>query len=68
MMMTIGVKLMNAPRECQTLYYNNQKSVAQNGDNIISFALGEGNKPLGIFMDKEDSEFLSFLTISGRKR
>ena len=29
---------------------------------IITFAPGEGNKPLGIFMDK-DSEFLSFPTI-----
>ena len=28
---------------------------------IISFAPGEGNRPLGIFMDKE-SEFLSFPT------
>lgn len=39
-----------------------QPEVAGNGDNIISFAPGEGNKPLGIFMDK-DSEFLSFPTI-----
>ena len=29
---------------------------------IITFAQGEGNKHLGIFMDK-DSEFLSFPTI-----
>ena len=36
--------------------------IAGNGDNIISFGPGEGNKPLGIFMDK-DSEFLSFPTI-----
>ena len=27
--------------------------IAGNGDNIISFAPGEGNKPLGIFMDKD---------------
>ena len=36
-------------------------------NNIISFAPGEGKKPLGIFMDKE-SEFLSFPTIFCRKR
>ena len=41
--------------------------IAGNGDNIISFAPGEGNKPLGIFMDK-DSEFLSFPTIFCGKR
>ena len=35
---------------------------------IMSFAPGEGNGPLGIFMDKE-SEFLSFPTIySGQTR
>jgi len=31
-------------------------------ENIVSFAPGEGNRPLCIFMDKE-SEFLSFPTI-----
>ena len=41
--------------------------IVENGDNIISFAPGEGNKPLGIFMDK-DSEFLSFPTIFCGKR
>ena len=41
--------------------------IAGNGDNIINFAPGEGNKPLGIFMDK-DSEFLSFPTIFCGKR
>lgn len=42
--------------------------ITQNGDNIISFAPGEGNKPLGIFMDT-DSEFLSFPTIfCGKQR
>ena len=44
-----------------------QPEIAGNGDNIISFAPGEGNKPLGIFMDK-DSEFLSFPTIFAGKR
>ena len=34
----------------------------ENVEKIITFAPGEGNKPLGIFMDK-DSEFLSFPTI-----
>ena len=31
-------------------------------ENVVSFAPGEGNRPLGIFMNKE-SEFLSFPTI-----
>jgi len=44
-----------------------EPDIAENGDNIISFAPGEGNKPLGIFMDK-DSEFLSFPTIFCGKR
>ncbi len=35
---------------------------AQDGDRVISFAPREGNRPLGIFMDK-NSEFLSFSTI-----
>ena len=33
-----------------------------NVEKIITFAPGEENKPLGIFMDK-DSEFLSFPAI-----
>ena len=42
--------------------------ITENGDNIMSFAPGEGNKPLGIFMDT-DSEFLSFPTIfCGKQR
>ena len=44
-----------------------EPEIAENGDDIISFAPGEGNKPLGIFMDK-DSEFLSFPTIFCGKR
>ena len=36
--------------------------IIQDGDRIIRFAPGEGNRPLGIFMDK-DSEYLSFPTI-----
>ena len=32
-------------------------------ENLVSFAPGEGNIPLGIFMDKE-SEFPSFATIN----
>ena len=39
-----------------------EPDINESGDNIISFAPGEGNKPLGIFMDR-DSEFLSFPTI-----
>ena len=35
--------------------------MTENVEKIITFAPGEGNKPQGIFMDK-DSEFLSFPT------
>ncbi len=44
-----------------------EPDITQDGDRIISFAPGEGNRPLGIFMDK-DSEFLSFPTIYCGKR
>ena len=45
-----------------------QPDISENYDEIITFALAEGNKPLGLFMDK-DSEFLSFPTIfCGRRR
>ena len=44
-----------------------QPKIAENSDNVIGFAPGEGNKPLDIFMDK-DSEFLSFPTIFAGKR
>ena len=44
-----------------------EPDITQGGDGIISFAPGEGNRPLGIFMDK-DSEFLSFPTIYCGKR
>ena len=36
--------------------------MTENVEKTISFAPGEGNGPLGIFMDKE-SEFLSFPSI-----
>ena len=39
-----------------------EPDITQDGDRIVSFAPGEGNRPLGIFMDK-DSEFRSFPTI-----
>ena len=39
-----------------------EPDITQHGDRIFSFAPGEGNRPLGIFMDK-DPEFLSFPTI-----
>ena len=39
-----------------------EPDITQDGDRILSFAPGEGNRPLGIFMDK-DSEYLSFPTI-----
>ena len=44
-----------------------EPDITQDGDRILSFASGEGNRPLGIFMDK-DSEFLSFPTIYCGKR
>ena len=44
-----------------------EPDITQDGDRILSFAPGEGNRPLGIFMDK-DSEFLSFPTIYCGKR
>ncbi len=44
-----------------------EPDITQDGDRIISFAPGEGNRPLGIFTDK-DSEFLSFPTIYCGKR
>lgn len=44
-----------------------EPDITENGDRIISFAPGEGNKPLGIFMDK-DSEYLSFPTLFCGKR
>ena len=44
-----------------------EPDITQDGDRILSFAPGEGNRPLGIFTDK-DSEFLSFPTIYCGKR
>ncbi len=44
-----------------------EPDITQNGGRIISFAPGEGNRPLGIFTDK-DSESLSFPTIYCGKR
>ena len=44
-----------------------EPDMTEHGDNIISFAPGEGNRPLGIFIDR-DSEFLSFPSIYCGKR
>ena len=44
-----------------------ESNIVENADRIISFAPGEGNKPLGIFLDK-DSEYLSFPSIFCGKR
>ena len=44
-----------------------EPDITQDGDKIICFAPGEGNRPLGIFIDK-DAEFLSFPTIYCGKR
>ena len=39
-----------------------EQDVGENANRVVSFVPGEGNKPLGILMDK-DSEYLSFPTI-----
>ena len=44
-----------------------EPDITQDGDRILSFAPGEENRPLGIFMDK-DSQYLSFPTIYCGKR
>jgi hypothetical protein len=45
-----------------------EPDVTQDYDHILSFAPGEGNKPLGLFVDN-NSEYLSFPTIfCGEKR
>jgi hypothetical protein len=44
-----------------------EPDVSQNFHDVLSFAPGEGNKPLGLFIDK-DSEYLSFPTIFCGKR
>ena len=44
-----------------------ESNIVENADRIISFAPGEGNKPIGIFLDK-DSEYLSFPSIFCGKR
>jgi hypothetical protein len=45
-----------------------EPDINQDDEKIISFAPGEGNRPLGIFIDK-DAEFLSFPTIyCGRRQ
>ena len=44
-----------------------EPDTTENGDIVMSFAPAEGNRPLGIFIDK-DSEFLSFPSIFCGKR
>ena len=44
-----------------------EPEITQQGDKIISFAPSEGDRPLGLFIDK-DSEFLSFPSIYCGKR
>ena len=44
-----------------------ESNIVENADRIISFAPGEGNKPLGIFLDK-DSDYHSFPSIFCGKR
>ena len=38
-----------------------EPDMTENVEKIITFAPGEGNKPLGVVMDK-DYEFLSFIS------
>jgi len=44
-----------------------EPGMTAHGDVIMSFAPAEGNRPLGIFIDK-DSEFLSFSSMFCGKR
>ena len=45
-----------------------EPDVSQYYDNIISFAAGEGNRPLGLFVD-QNSEYLSLpFVLCGKKR
>ena len=44
-----------------------EPDMTEHGDNITTFAPAEGNRPLGLFIDK-DSEFLSFPSIYCGKR
>ena len=44
-----------------------EPDMTEHGDNIMTFAPAEGNRPLGLFIDK-DSEFLSFPSIFCGKR
>lgn len=44
-----------------------EPDITENADRIISFAPGEGNMPLGMFIDA-DSEYLSFPTLFCGKR
>ena len=62
--MMSGAKQLNDHLVLWIYYCKNQTLFRME---IISFAPGEGNRPLGIFMDK-DSEFLSFPTIYCGKR
>ena len=62
-----GVRFKSALLESQTQTLDDKNQTCENCDKILSSVPGEGNKPLGIFMDK-DSEFLSFPTIFCGKR
>ena len=44
-----------------------ESDIIEHGDDVICFAPAEGNRPLGVFIDK-DSEFLSFPSIYCGKR
>ena len=50
--MMSGVKKKNDRLVSQILYCNNQISL-KNSEKVLSFAPGEGNIPLGIFMDRD---------------
>lgn len=44
-----------------------ESNIVENADRIVSFSPDKGNKPLGIFLDK-DSEYFSFPSIFCGKR
>lgn len=62
MKMIVGVRFKSVFLELQIQIFDDKNQICENCDKILSFVLGEGNKLLGIFMDK-DLEFLFFFII-----
>ena len=59
--MMSGAKQKN-DRLVSQIPYCKQPDITEDLEKVLCFAPGEGNRPLGIFMDR-DSEFLAFPTI-----